>query len=344
MDPAFRKITGAVYRSGRIRRTWVTIEARGPVRPREIRERKIYGHWHRKGACNTITAMASDDAYRQAETLRVELNGLNVHYLAVGRDGPPVLLLHGGGLDSAGFTYRYTIGPLSEEHRVFAPDWPGYGQSDKPEVEYTVPFYVGFLGHLVDALGLGRISLVGLSMGGAAALGFALRAPERVDKLVLVDSYGLGSKVPWGRLGYLMVHAPLLNELSYALLRRSRTMVRWSLYGLVHDRGAVTGGMVDEIGQLLGDPKAGHAWNSFQKSEVGWGGLRTNFSDRLDGLSVPTLLVHGANDRAVPLAWARRAQKRIPDCGLEVFPDCGHMPPRERPEDFARVVGGFLAS
>jgi pimeloyl-ACP methyl ester carboxylesterase len=287
--------------------------------------------------------MASDDAYPQAETLRVDANGLNVHCLASGEDGSPVLLLHGGGLDSAGFTYRHTIGPLSKEHRVFAPDWPGYGQSDRPDVEYTVPFYVGFLERLVAALGLERTSLVGLSMGGAAALGFALRAPERVEKLVLVDSYGLGGEVPWGRLGYLMVHAPLLGELSYALLRRSRAMVRWSLYSLVNDRRVVTEGMVDEVGQLLADPKAGHAWSSFQKSEVGWGGLRTDFSDRLGRLSVPTLLVHGANDRAVPLAWARRAQERIPDCRLEVFPDCGHMPPRERPEDFARTVGRFLA-
>ena len=120
-------------------------------------------------------------------------------------------------------------------------------------------------------------------------------------------------------------------------------MIRWSLYGLVHDRRAVTEGMVEETNQLIDDSRAGYAWNSFQKSEVGWSGLRTDFSGQLGGLSVPTLLVHGAHDRAVPLDWAQRAQERIPNCELEVFPDCGHMPPRERPEEFARVVGRFLA-
>ena len=284
--------------------------------------------------------MASKD--RQAETLRVDVNGLRIHCVAAG-DGPPVLLLHGGGLDSGQFTYRYTLGPLAKVQRVYVPDWPGYGHSDKPDVEYTLPFYVDFLGRLVDALGLDRTSLVGLSMGGAAALGFALRAPERVEKLVLVDSYGLGADVPWGRLGYLMVHAPLLNELTYALLRRSRAVIRWTLYGLVYDRQVVTESMVDEVTSLLADPRAGHAWASFQKSEVEWGGLRTDFSNRLGGLSVPTLLVHGARDTAVPLAWARRARERIPHSELEVFPDCGHMPPRERPEECARVVGRFLA-
>ena len=286
--------------------------------------------------------MTPGEKDRGAETLWVDVNGLRIHCVAAG-DGPPVLLLHGGGLDSGQFTYRHTIGPLAEEHRVFAPDWPGYGQSDKPEVVYNLPFYVDFLGRLTDALELERTSLVGLSMGGAAALGFALRAPERVEKLILVDSYGLGDEIPWGRLGYLMVHAPLLNQLTYALLRRSHAMIRWSLYGLVYDRKAVTDGMVEEVARLLGDPRAGYAWASFQRSEVRWGGLHTDFSNQLGGLSVPTLLVHGAHDDAVPLAWARRAREHIPKSELDVFPDCRHLPPRERPEEFVRVVGRFLA-
>ena len=119
-------------------------------------------------------------------------------------------------------------------------------------------------------------------------------------------------------------------------------MVRWSLYGLVHDRRTVTEGMVEETARLLEDPKVGRAWSSFQKNEVGWSGLRTDFSDRLGALKVPTLLLHGANDPTVPLAWARRAQERIHDCELRVFPECGHLPPREQPEEFARVVRRFL--
>jgi pimeloyl-ACP methyl ester carboxylesterase len=286
--------------------------------------------------------MASDGELG-ASTRWVHVDGLRLHCLTAGEVGSPVVLLHGGGIDSATFTYRNLIGTLAEERHVFAPDWPGYGHSDKPDLGYTMGFYVDFLGRLMDALDLERASLVGISMGGGAALGFALRSPERVEKLVLVASYGLGSDVPWGRLGYLLVRAPLLNELTYALLRRSRTMIRWSLYGLVHDRQKVTEEMVEEIGRLLGDLRAGRAWSSFQKNEVGWGGLRTDFSDRLRWLVMPTLLVHGAHDRAVPIAWARRAQERIPDCELRVFSECGHLPPRELPEEFARVVERFLA-
>ncbi len=275
----------------------------------------------------------------------VGVDCIRVHCLTAGGAGSPVVLLHGGGIDSASFTYGHIIGPLATgAHRFLAPDWPGYGQSDKPNLDYTMDFYVGFLGRVLDALGLQRASLVGVSMGGGAALGFALRSPQRVEKLVLVDSYGLGSGVPWGRLGYLMVRALFVDKLTYALLRRSRTMIRWSLYGLVHNRRTVTEEMVEESTQLLEEPKAGWAWGSFQKHEVGWDGLRTDFSDRLSALAAPTLLVHGVHDRAVPIAWARRGQERIPDCDLRVFPECGHLPPRERPEEFARVTHRFLAS
>jgi pimeloyl-ACP methyl ester carboxylesterase len=286
--------------------------------------------------------MASDGELG-ASTRWVDVNGLRVHGLTAGWGGSPVVLLHGGGIDSATFTYSHIIGPLAEERHVFAPDWPGYGHSDKPNLGYAMGFYVDFLGRLMDALGLKRASLVGISMGGGAALGFALHSPQRVEKLVLVDSYGLGSQVPWGHLGYLLVRAPLLNELTYALLRRSRTMIRWSLYGLVYDRQKVTEEMVEETSRLLNDPRAGQAWSSFQKNEVRWGGLRTDFSDRLSGLVMPTLLIHGAHDRAVPIAWARRAQERIRDCELRVFSECGHLPPREQPEEFAGVVERFLA-
>ena len=289
-----------------------------------------------------LGAMASNGKL-SPQTLWMRVNGLRVRCLIAGGTGSPVVLLHGGGIDSASFTYRCIIGPLAEERHVFAPDWPGYGHSDKPDLGYAMGFYVDFLGQLMDALGLERASLVGISMGGGAALGFALHSPQRVEKLVLVDSYGLGSQVPWGRLGYLLVRAPLLNELMYALLRRSRTMIRWSLYGLVYDRRTVSEEMIEETGRLLEDPQAGRAWRSFQKNEVGWSGLRTDFSDQLSGLMMPTLLVHGAHDRAVPVAWARRAQDRIRDCELRVFSECGHLPPREHSEEFARVVERFLA-
>jgi pimeloyl-ACP methyl ester carboxylesterase len=70
----------------------------------------------------------------------VEVKGLRIHYLTAGT-GTPVLLLHGGGTDSASLSWRLTIEPLADYFRVFAPDWPGYGESDKPAIQYTTDYY-----------------------------------------------------------------------------------------------------------------------------------------------------------------------------------------------------------
>jgi pimeloyl-ACP methyl ester carboxylesterase len=284
----------------------------------------------------------SSKADQDPKTTWLEVERLRIRCLTAGVNGPPVLLLHGGGVDSASFSYKHAIEPLARSHRVFVPDWPGYGESDKPDVEYTIEFYLGFLGSLMDALQLERASLVGISMGGGVALGFALRSPQRVERLVLVDSYGLGDEVPLGRLGYLLVHAPLIGRLTYALLRRSRRIVRWSLYNVVHDRRVVTDEMVEESYRLVNRFGVGRAFSSFQRNEVGWNGLRTSFVDRLHEIKAPVLIVHGADDGIVPVAWARRAHERIAGSELRVLPNCGHIPPREHPEEFNRLVGRFV--
>ncbi|MEW6772303.1 MAG: alpha/beta fold hydrolase [Bacillota bacterium] len=90
----------------------------------------------------------------QVERRWLTLKGLRIHCLAAGETDAPVLLLHGVGLDSASLAYGLNIGPLSRYFKVFAPDWPGYGERDKPAVEYTTEFFIDFLGSLMDALGL----------------------------------------------------------------------------------------------------------------------------------------------------------------------------------------------
>ena len=285
--------------------------------------------------------MTSDTEVRE---IWLEVEGLQVRCLTAGVGGQPVLLLHGGGFDSADFSYGPIIGPLSRGRRVFAPDLPGYGVSDKPDLEYDLAYYVDFLCSLMDALGLARAALLGISMGGGAALGFALDEPERVERLVLVDSYGLGSGIPRGRLGYFLAKTPLAADLIYAIMRRSRLVVRRGLLSVVHDRRVVTDGLADEAHRLLKEPGSGRAFRSFRQNEVLWEGLRTDFSERLGEITAPTLVIHGAHDPIVPVAWARRAHKRLPNSELRVFDGCGHWPPRERPEEFNQVVEDFLRS
>ncbi|HMQ30404.1 MAG TPA: alpha/beta fold hydrolase [Chloroflexaceae bacterium] len=272
----------------------------------------------------------------------VGVRRMRIHCLIAGAGADPVVLLHGGGIDSAALTYRHTLAALAQRHRVYAPDWPGYGRSSAPDRTPDLAFHVNLLEELLDALGLAQASLVGVSLGGGAALGFALRWPERVRRLALVASYGLGNAVPWDALGALLVRLPGLAGLSWALLRRDRGLLRRALGGVVSTSAALTDELVDEAWASLRRPDVGRAFGGFQRAEVGWGGLRTDFSTRLHELAMPVLLVHGAHDRSVPVAWAQRAEHAIPDAHLQIFERSGHWPPREEPERFNQTIAAFL--
>ena len=121
-------------------------------------------------------------------------------------------------------------------------------------------------------------------------------------------------------------------------------MVRWSLQTVFHDPRAVTGSLVDEVFQVAHTPGVGLAWTTWQRNEIGWSGLHTNYVERLHTLAVPTLILHGAEDRYVPVSWAQRAHTLIRDSELEIFPGCGHWLTREKPAEFNRAVLEFLAS
>ncbi|WP_331232780.1 alpha/beta fold hydrolase [Natronorarus salvus] len=278
----------------------------------------------------------------EVEDGRVVVDGSEIHYLTAGHDGPAVILLHGGGLDSAAVSWRETLPALADGYQVFAPDLPGYGESAHPEAPYSIEYFAHTLSGFMDALNITHASLVGISMGGGIALQFALSNPDRVDRLVAVDSYGLTGEVPGGKLGYLVVRLPLFRRLTYGALRNSRRLMRASVRRMVGSPDVVTPGMVVEIEREAKREDAGLAFNRFQRAEVGWNGLRTEFSDRLHELSVPTLFVHGAEDTLVPPEASIRAATLAPDAELEMMEGVGHWPPRERPEEFAGLVREFL--
>jgi pimeloyl-ACP methyl ester carboxylesterase len=272
-----------------------------------------------------------------------DVNGLRMHCLRAGSRGRPVLLLHAGGLDAAGLSFGKTIPALAGKHRVYAPDWPGFGQSDAMPITWRVEECVDFVGRLLDAFGLQRANLIGVSMGGAFVLGFALRAPERVERLILVDSAGLGDEIPGGLLSYFRVRLPLLEELNWALLAGSRTLARRSLCAaLVNREQVLSDEMLDEVVRLARRAGAGAAFRQLQRSEYGWRGLRTNYLHRLSDVKVPPLLVHGTEDRIVPASWAERAHRLMKNSKIEMIPECGHLPPVEKPNLFNRIILGFL--
>lgn len=257
--------------------------------------------------------------------------------------GTPVLLLHGGSIDHALLSWGPVIPRLAERRRVVAPDWPGYGGSEGLGRPHGVHDLVVWLRGLLDALDIARADLVGISMGGAAALGSALATPERVRGLVLVDAYGLQSRIAAHRLAYVATRVPGLARLAYAAMRRSRRLTRSAVGTMLRDRRRLDDALVDEAWAAVRLAHAGEGFRAFLRHEVGPSGLASCYVGRFAEVSAPTLVIHGRHDHLVPLACAERAARRIPDARLHVM-ETGHWPTREDPEGIARCIEGFLAA
>jgi pimeloyl-ACP methyl ester carboxylesterase len=274
---------------------------------------------------------------------RVTAGGFDVRYYTAGQSGPPVVLLHGGGTDSALLSWREAIGPLAQAYRVYTPDWPGYGGSALPaDGRVTQEVLLHCLDVLLDAWDLSQVTLVGVSMGGGASLGYALAHPERVARLVPVDSYGLQDKAPFHRISVLFVRMAWLNRMTWSMMRGSRAMVRWSLRSIVKSPDAPLDALTDEVMGMIQSRDVEQAWMSFQEDEADMRGMKTQYMARLDEIACPTLIVHGAQDTLVPLRFSREAAERIPNARLQIIERCGHWAPRDQPQTFNAALLDFL--
>lgn len=252
----------------------------------------------------------------------------------------PVLLLHGGGLDRASLSWRHLFPALAQTRRVIAPDWPGYGDSEGLGGAHTLDDLGHWLVALLDELALERVDLVGVSMGGGAALWLALNHPRRVGRVVAVDAYGLQERAPFHFWSYLMTRMPL-GAWSGAVLRRSRWATRHALGQIFSDPARVKEALVDEVLEVLRSGNGLSTFGQFQRGEIGPRKLHTVLTPKLDRIQSETLIVHGLCDRLVPVCDARRAAASMPCAKLSTM-YAGHWPMRERPEEFNEIVLDFL--
>jgi 4,5:9,10-diseco-3-hydroxy-5,9,17-trioxoandrosta-1(10),2-diene-4-oate hydrolase len=222
------------------------------------------------------------------------------HYLVAG-EGTPVVLLHGGGGDSRQWVPN--LEALASQHLVYAPDIPGFGSSKPLLDSYSLTSLASFVRGFMEALELDKVALVGHSMGGGTALSLALECPQRVEKLVLVNSLGLGEEIAlWVRL----LCAPTIP---HSLSRLARAIIRGGL-------------------SLLSIPFQ-DAPHNMRKHIADLKGQRTVWKHRLKELAVPTLVIWGKRDLYLPVAHAIAASQLIPDCRLYIWDNCGHSPCRD---------------
>ena len=277
----------------------------------------------------------------QAPTDRfVQVGSVKTRYWEMGNSKRTLILIHGAG-GSAEFWY-YNLPVLARKYRAIAVDMVGSGRSDKPFACYSLPFQAQFIRDFMRVMGIESATIVGHSMGGGTALQLALMEPERVEKLVLVGSFGLGREV---------AVSARLATLPFAVrsLQPSPSVMRPMLRQNVYDVNAVPEEWIELRYSVFALPGRKEPLIQMARSNLNLRGVKASvyraIVDNLHRIQAPTLVVWGKNDRIIPVTHAHVAVKRLPNAvQLCLFEQCGHYPHLEYPTQFNQAVLEFLVA
>jgi pimeloyl-ACP methyl ester carboxylesterase len=268
------------------------------------------------------------------------VHGHELAYVRAGR-GPRLLLLHGLGCDHR--TWLPVMTELSRHFTVIAPDLLGHGRSAKPRADYSIAGYANGVRDLLTVLGVDRVTVVGHSLGGGVALQFAYQFPERVERLCLVSSGGIGADVSMLlRLVSLPVVTPVLAAMTTLPVRRCGSLalklLAKSRLSRLRDAGELR-----RIYEQLGDPDTRLAFRSVVRGVIDWNGQIITLTDRAYlAQQMPVCVVWGDRDPVIPPAHAQMAAEHLPAARVEVLGNAGHFPHQDHPEHFAAIVGEFV--
>lgn len=248
--------------------------------------------------------------------------------------GPPLVLLHG--LGGSIYDWRHLLRPLAEDHRVIAIDFLGAGESDLPEGEdYSLAAQARRLRSLFDHLQLPRATLMGNSFGGGVALRFAQDWPDRVDRLVLLNSVCYAECIPGYVYAARIPFAPCvaeavpLGKLTRALLGDPNRILsilsdeEWESYVHEIQRPGRRRALIETLRALVPPNTA-------------------EFEERLRTIRAPALLLWGIVDTSVPVELGRRLVRDLANARLYEL-DAGHVPNQEKPAEVLLRVREFMA-
>ena len=256
----------------------------------------------------------------------------NVHDLGQG-GRRPLLMIHGSGPGvSAYANWRLAMPVLSKARRVIAPDMVGFGFTDRPAgIAYSMDVWVKQAIDLMDSMDLPQVDLVGNSFGGGLSLALAIRHPQRVRRLVLMGSVGVpfpitkGLDDVWGYTPSIEAMRGLLDCFAY-----SRELVNDELAQLRY-QASIRPGFQESFSAMFPAPR--------QR----WVDAMASAEASIRQLPHETLVLHGREDKVIPLSNALTLAQWIPKVQLHVFGHCGHWTQIEHADRFNRLVGDFLA-
>jgi len=258
-----------------------------------------------------------------AESRSVTVENMSIHYDVLGQPaGPPVVLVHGlGGRAEEWLDLSHYL--VKAGYRVYLPDLPGYGRSEKPaDFSYSVrdesTVVVGFL----DAVGLKQVDLGGISMGGWIVQLVAANHPERVRRLMLFDSAGINERPQWDTRLFTPETPEQVSQLNALLYPHPSAVpgfVARDIVRLTNRNGWVIRRAVASM--LLG---------------------RDSVDNLLPEFKMPVLIVWGAEDRIMPLHQGEKIHQLVSQSQMEVFPGCGHLSPMQCSSQIGPKVVEFV--
>lgn len=248
-------------------------------------------------------------------------SNVRIHYYA-GGSGSPVVLVHGlGGRaeDWAGLMPQL----VRDHHRVYALDLPGYGRSDWPDAAYSIPELTGAVEAFLDNRGLAHTDLAGWSMGGWIAMRLALDEPQRIRRLVIMDSAGTTFAMDWDPTLFEPSTEAKLAALDNLLMAgpapRVPRFIQRDVFRIVKKHGWVVERNMDSM---------------LTRADL--------LDGKVGGLKMPMLIVWGKQDHLIPVVVGEQIHQEVPQSELEVFDGCGHLAPGQCAAQIGPVLKGFL--
>lgn len=283
-----------------------------------------------------MTSQPVDESAAQVDVQSrfVQVANQRIHYLQAGT-GPPVLLVHG--IAASVTDWEQNLPALAAHFSVTAVDLPGFGDSDVPASKLGIADAVPFLDGFLDAVAIRRVALVGNSMGGLICGHYAIARPNRVDRLLMVDPAGLARDVA---IHFRLLSLPFLGEWA---LRPNPNAGRIAARGLFYDPSRAPKVWLQDKVRDRG-PRARTYLLQALRSGTNLLGVRQEvvMLDGLRTLGIPTLVMWGAHDHVVPLRHLDLVKTHLPNAKTYVFPEAGHVPMLECPDEFNRLAVQFL--
>lgn len=273
------------------------------------------------------------------ETAKIfEYSGVKINYREIG-EGRPVVFLHGFGASS--HSWDAVIKHLSLKNKGFLVDLKGFGLSDKPlDDKYSAADQADIIYAFVRENNLKNLVLIGHSLGGAIGLLTYLKFMEDGDnpikKMILIGSPAYRQRIPEFTK---ILRIPFLTKILFIFLpARSRT--KMVLKRSFFDDKKITADIISHYGNFLDDAGSFHAFTETAKQILPKS--VEEISAKYPKIKIPVLLIWGEKDQVISLSVGKRLEKDIPDAKLVVIPDCGHIPPEEKPQETAEIISEFL--